>query len=128
MDTTTSNPSNSMLINPKDFDLRRTGYKVPATYKGQALGHKEEALIRQMDRLLLRIVCQNYDAAIACGDGTNEPEVLLNVVWSWMAPVFFTNGFEGDYQIKLPQGEAKFSITQWDSALVAQYKEMCKRW
>ncbi len=88
------------------------------------LGSKEMSLIRQLDRLLLRVVCQNYEAMLSMAE-SDDPELLLDMAWSVLAPARFAGGLEGEYQVRFPNGrQVGYGLSQWDETLIRQYNDL----
>lgn len=121
-------------ITPKTFNLfgavRGTGYKA-GTYKVngrlRALTDKDAGIIRQIDRVMLRLICQNYEAMIKLAGG-NDPEALIDATWSCFGPVRLLAWGEGEYQIKMPGDiEVKFSLNAYDEHIFREYASLVKR-
>lgn len=126
--------SHRNLVHRSLKNTRSTGYRegvyhlsiAPDAAFEAKLGTREMSLIRQLDRLLLRVVCQNYDAVLSMAR-TNDPEKLLEMAWSVLAPARFAGAMEGDYEVRFPNDRVvQYSLSQWDESILKQYTQLLK--
>lgn len=110
--------------------VRATGYR-SGFYQGERglvqVGARDASTIRQMDRLFLRITCQNYEA-FEREAGGHEPEALFAVAAQVLKTAALANYVEGDYVLTLKSGgEVRYTLSTFDHLLISQWESVLKR-
>jgi len=92
-----------------------------------SLGAAQVSLIRQLHRLLWRVVHENWEHMLDLA-GTDGREKLLALAWNALEPARFLGGSEGDYEVKLPGGPAVgYSLNEEDERLLKAYDRLLSR-
>ncbi len=88
---------------------------------------EEAVLLRQVDRLLQRVVDRNrqvFDTLV----GSDDPDVLLDRAWFVLEPVRCVHYAEGEYELRFPGDQiVRYYFTSWDCELLRRYDELLKR-
>lgn len=88
---------------------------------------EDAVLLRQVNRLLQRVVDENPEALRGVA-GSAEPRRLLGAAWAALEPVRCAGYADGGYQVKLHQGGVvTYYVTEWDGALLARHDELLDR-
>lgn len=111
-------------------DIRTTDYH-SGFYQGErglvGVGARDAATVRQMDRLYLRIICQNYEA-FEREAGGHESEALFVVAAEVLKTAALAGYVEGDYVLTLKSGgRVRFTLSMFDQVLINQWEEVLKR-
>ena len=87
----------------------------------------DAVLMRQTDRLLQRVVDENYEAlsAVAC---CAEPARLLALAFEAVTVARGVGYVDGSYRVHLRGGRVvEFYVTSWDCSLLRRYDELLGR-
>lgn len=88
---------------------------------------EDAVLLRQVNRLLQRVVDENQEALRAVA-GSPEPRRLLGAAWAALEPVRCVGYADGGYQVKLEEGQVvTYYVTEWDAALLRRHDELLDR-
>jgi hypothetical protein len=88
---------------------------------------EDAVLLRQVGRLLQRVVDENQEALRAVA-GSAEPRRLLGAAWAALEPVRCVGYADGGYQVKLHEGRVvTYYVTEWDGALLRRHDALLGR-
>ena len=92
------------------------------------LASRDNAVTRQILRLLLRLVCQNFDSARTVA-GSDDPSDLLDAAFSWIKAVTFggVSISRGCFELSIDGVEVSFELSAWEETLLQKYKDLCER-
>jgi hypothetical protein len=121
------------MRDPQWQGVERGGYEIRLDLPGAGSAEAVEVpledavLLRQVHRLLQRVVDENQEALRATA-GSAEPRRLLGAAWAALEPVRCVGYADGGYQVKLAQGRVvTYYVTEWDGTLLRRHDELLER-
>lgn len=124
------NLARSSMTKPVWTGVSRGIYEVTLELEGAApveIELIEAVLIRQIDRLLQRVVDQNR-RVLAAVAGSDAPRTLLEQAWLALEPVRRSGFEDNEYEVELPgERQVSYSITEWDASMLRRYVDLLDR-
>lgn len=119
-----------VMSEPVWAGVDRGVYVVELTTKTGAsveINLEEAVLIRQVDRLLQRVVDENRSAFVAVV-GADAPRALVDKAWQLLEQAQSICYVDGRYQVMLDSTKVvSFYLTEWDGALLERYDRLLRK-